>query len=78
MLAGRDEVVLGVEGVEEGVSGGGRDDPVWGAVVDVVGSDELADGDAEPAEAVDEVGRHIGGACRCWGGCGGGIVGGAS
>ena len=60
MLAGRDEVVEGVEGVEEGVGGGGGDDPVRGCVFDVVGGDILADGDAVPAEAVDEVGGHGG------------------
>lgn len=52
--------MLRVEGVEESVGGSGRNDPVRGAVIDVVGCDELADGDAEPTETVDEVGRHIG------------------
>lgn len=50
----------GVEGVEEGVGGGGGDDPVGGCLVDVVGRDVLADGDAVPAKAVDEVGGHGG------------------
>lgn len=66
MLTGRDEVVEGVEGVEEGVGGGGGDDPVWGCLFDVVGGDVLADGDAVPAEAVDEVGWHDGGSAGCW------------
>ena len=58
MLAGRDEIVEGVEGVEEGVGGGRGDDPVGACFFDVVGRDVLADGDAVPPEAVDEEGGH--------------------
>lgn len=65
-MAGRDEVVEGVEGVEEGVRGGGGDDPVRGRFFDVVGGDVLADGDAVPAKAVDEVGGHGGGSAEWW------------
>lgn len=43
LLAGWDEVVEGVEGVEEGEGGGGLDDPFGGAVVEVVAGDVDAD-----------------------------------
>lgn len=65
-MTGRDEVVKGVEGVEEGVGGRGGDDPVRGCFFDVVGGYVLPDGDAVPAEAVDEVGGHGGGSAGWW------------
>ena len=42
------------------MGGCGCHDPVGAAVLKVVGRDVLPDGDAVPAETVDEVGRHGG------------------
>lgn len=46
----RQEVEVGVEGVEERYGGGGRDDPFWSCVIEIVEHDVDADGLAVPAK----------------------------
>lgn len=57
-LAGRQEVIERVEGIQQRARGRGRHDPLRGRVLQVVQDDVDADQGALPAEAVDEVGRH--------------------
>lgn len=65
-IARRQEIVQGVEGVEEGGRGRRGHDPFCGCVVEVVEYDVDADHGALPAEAVDEVCGHLGGGVFAW------------
>lgn len=56
--AGRQEIVQGVEGVEQRDGGGGGHNPFGGSIFEVIEDDVYADVGTKPAEAVEEVGRH--------------------